>query len=253
MYKKIVNYWEEFRCYKLSDKVYGVGFAVIILYVVAMSVSIILFKSAYVNEIVKIFVSPSIYIFTFAVVLEYWPVILKLLKNKRFQWGLGILAILVYKFSEAYTDRFINHFVLNEPSYFPSAKSILTALYLPYSWLAVVSFFLALFVLFHWVFIPFERKSKVQYGGWKRIARFLGLLWVILYVAQAKFFFEDKNSLFTSVAEMVILYSEYYQKTHCQNVEQFELSAYLDRGYISIYDPHNMTFRTERCILDNED
>ncbi|MFH4454425.1 hypothetical protein WMQ31_10530 [Vibrio alginolyticus] len=104
-------------------------------------------------------------------------------------------------------------------------------------------------MLVHWIFYPFESKGAVQFGGWKRIARFLGLMWVMIYSAQAKFFFEDKESLFTTIAKVVVLYSEYHEKSHCKNVQENELSAYLDRGYISIYSKRDGKFRTEACIL----
>jgi hypothetical protein len=250
MIQKVVDFYKDFKEYSRSDQIYGLGFGLLILYVIVSFIAIIFFGKHDISGIAEFFSMPSIYIFTVAVLVEYWKPIKSLFSKKWFKWLIGGIAVLVYKYSEIHANLFINDFVENDPSYFSTASSILTVLYLPYSWLVVISLILSIFVFVHWIFIPQSENDKSPtYGGWTYFARFLGLFWVFLTFTQVKAHFENGESFYSALTKSVILQSEYFEKSHCTNATSNELSAYLDRGYISIYNPRSGKFRTESCNM----
>lgn len=189
-------------------------------------------------------------IFTLAATLEFWVPIKSLIEKTWFKWCIGVVSILVFKYSQVQSDNFINTLTGIDPSFLSFSSSVLTAIYLPYSWLIVVALILSLYMLIHWFFIPFERMSKKrQLDGWKYLARTLGVA-VIFYLAGNLIdFFEDPKSLVSTIAKYIVLGTEYFPKTHCQNVASHELSADIGNSYISIFDSNTNTFRTEACNL----
>ena len=251
MIQKVVVFYKEFKEYSRADQIYGLGFGLLILYFIVASVAILFFSQHDITGIAEFFSMPSIYIFTLAVLVEYWAPVKSLFNKKWFKWLIGGVAVLVYKYSEIHANLFINDFVENDPSYFSTASSILTVLYLPYSWLVVISLILSIFIFVHWVFIPNSKNTKTPtYGNGKYFARFLGLFWVFLTFSQVKAHFENGESFYSDLTKVVILQSEYFGKSHCRNVTKIEHSAYLDRGYISIYNPKTDKFRTELCDIN---
>jgi hypothetical protein len=241
---------EEFGDLETHDKIYKTGATAFFLYLAIGMVSLLFFKQAGKNIIAGFFSYIIGLIFTIAVAVEYWKQIQSLYKTLWFKWLMGGVAVLVYKYSELHADDFINEFTSNEPSYFQTGTSVLATLFLPYSWLLAISTFLTIFILFNWVFIPLEKKGeKKQLEGWKYLARALGLLVILVLAQKATNMFEKKDSIPTLIAKEVLLRTEYFEYSQCQNVNKGELSAYLDRGYISIFNPKSQKFRTEMCNL----
>jgi len=191
-------------------------------------------------------------IFTIAVTIEYWILIKKIFLQKWFQWFIGIIALIVYKFSETYANHFINNFVGIDPAFLPTASLVLSGIYLPYSWLLSISAFLTIFIFINWFFIPLEKNTdNKKLGNWKYMARFFGLMVVLIIVQKSIVFFQDEKSIFGDMSKQVILSTEYFKKSQCDNFSQFELSADIGRGYISIFNTNTQKFRTEKCIIKN--
>ena len=83
------------------------------------------------------------------------------------------------------------------------------------------------------------------------MARFFGLMVVLIIVQKSIVFFQDEKSIFGDISKQVILSTEYFKKSQCDNFSQFELSADIGRGYISIFNTNTQKFRTEKCIIKN--
>jgi hypothetical protein len=240
----------QFKGLALHDKFYKAGALSFGLYMILGIIALIIFKQVGIQIVANAFVFIILSVFTIAVAIEYWYQLEKLYSKKWFKWVLGGIAVLIYKYSELHAEDFINEFTLNEPSYFPTGSSVLATIFLPYSWLVAVSSFLTLFIFINWFFIPIERTTKQrQLEGWKYIARFIGLSVILLWAQKSTELFEDQESYAYLFAKHIVISTEYFEKTHCLNVQENELSAYLDRGHVSIFTPSNQSFRTEECDL----
>lgn len=222
------------------------------LYLLIGFILAIFFKKNGTDILANIFMYILLTIFTIAVIIEYWILIKKIFLQKWFQLFIGIIALIVYKFSETYANHFINNFVGIDPAFLPTASLILSGIYLPYSWLLSISAFLTIFIFFNWVFIPLEKNTNnKKLGNWKYMARFFGLMVVLIIVQKSIVFFQDEKSIFGDISKQVILSTEYFKKSQCDNLSQFELSADIGRGYISIFNTNTQKFRTEKCIIKN--
>ncbi len=240
----------EFEDLALYDKFYKAGAFSFGAYFAIGFIAFIFFNQTGMQIVANVFVYIILSVFTIAVVIEYWLQLAKLYSKDWFKWMLGGIALLIYKYSELHAEDFINEFTLNEPSYFPTGASVLATIFLPYSWLVAVSSFLTLFIFVNWFFIPIERReSKKQLDGWKYLARFMGLAVILIWAQKSTRMFEDKESYTYLFAKHIVISTEYFKNSHCLNVENNELSAYLDRGYISIFTPKTQSFRTEVCDL----
>ena len=237
----------------LHDKIYKIGALAFLLYFLIGFIAAIFFKQNGINIIAGIFMYILSTIFTIAVAIEYGTLIKKIFSFKWFQWLMGIIAVLVYKYSESYSNHFINSFVGIDPVFLPTATSVLSAIYLPYSWILSVSTFLTIFILIYWFFIPFEKKeNKKKLENWKYAARLIGLVVILVIFQKSIYFFKDEKSIFGSFSKHIIISTEYFNKSHCKNISKLELSADIGRGYISIFNINTQEFRTEKCILKNQ-
>lgn len=249
LYHKI---YSEFGGLAFHDKVYKTGGLAFILYLLIGFTLAIFFKQNNTDILAEIFMYILSTIFTIAVTIEYWTLIKKIFLQKWFQWFIGIIALLIYKFSETYANHFINNFVGVDPAFLPTASLILSTIYLPYSWLLSISAFLTIFIFINWIFIPFEKNTNnKELGNWKYMARFVGLLVILIVAQKSIFFFQDEKSIFGDISKQIILSTEYFKKSQCDNISQFELSADIGRGYVSIFNINSQKFRIEKCIIKN--
>ena len=147
-------------------------------------------------------------------------------------------------------QHFINNFTLNEPSYFPTASIALRAFFLPYTWLLLVYVILFGILILSMFIVPLKTRLETVASGWRYLERTIGFIVLISLLHKTTTFFEDESQLSFQIAKGIVLSSEYFKKTHCSNVKYGEYSAYLDRGYISIFNPTKETFRTEKCDVD---
>ena len=132
----------EFDGFELHDKWYKAGAMAFLLYFVVSCFLLLFFGQYSVKEAANLFVYVLYFIFTIAVVIEYWKKVISYYSKVWFKFLLAALSFIVYKYSELHADDFINEFTLNEPSYFPVASVLLTAMFLIYSWLLFVSIIL---------------------------------------------------------------------------------------------------------------
>ena len=252
---RIADKWSsEFGDLATHDKVYKAGSFVFLTYVVIGIFAILFFGQQSLNAIAEVFVFILAIIFATAVSIEYATLLKDLYSKRWFKWLLGILAVLVYKYSEAYANDFINDYVGIDPGLLSSASSVLATLFLPYSWLLAVYSLLSIYILiywfFFWLFVPFKSPSgKKQLGSWKYLARFFGLFFVFILIQRSTSMFENKDSIPVFFFKHIVLSTEYFQKSSCKNVSQGELVADIDNGYISIYNAKVGSFRTELCEL----
>lgn len=239
-----------FSGYSLHDKFYKAGLVSVFTYIGVCVVIMMVFGQEYIQSIIPIFIVIILSTCTIGVAVEAWFPI-KLLFNKTWvRWVLGVTSILVYKYAECQSDDFINRFTGIDPSLLPFSSSVLAALYLPYSWLVVTSFIFSLYVIFHWFFIPFESsKGERALDGSKYLMRVLGVMVIFLAVNNAVRFFENPESIASLVAGKVVLNTEYFPRSHCENVQPNEISADIGRGYISIFNKSTNVFHTEKCKL----
>ncbi|ACE83744.1 hypothetical protein [Cellvibrio japonicus] len=255
MYKKIKNIViekavSEFSGYALHDQFYKAGMASFWLYMAIATVTLISLGQEHVDIVVKVFVFIIMCTCTIGAALEFWAPIKSLFDKTWFKWGLGAISILVYKYSESQSDDFINQFTGIDPSLLPFSSSVLSVVYLPYSWLVTVSFVLSFYVIFHWFFIPFEKPSSERtLDGFKYAMRFMGLMVIFIVANNSVRFFEDPNSFASMLAKEIVLKTEYFPRSHCINVSDNQLSADIGRGYISVFDQNSGVFYTVQCDL----
>lgn len=240
----------EFSGYALHDKFYKAGMASFWTYMVMAILTLVIAGQEYFDILVKTFALIIVCTCTIGAAIEYWIKIKGLFEKTWFKWGLGVISILIYKYSESQSDDFINKFTGIDPAFLPTASSVLSAVYLPYSWLVSVSLFLSVYVLFHWLFIPFEKSDDNRpLEDYKYLMRFMGLMVIFIAANNLTRFFEDDESLVSLLAKEIIIRSEYFPKSHCNNISSNEISADIGRGYSSVFDPANSSFRTEKCEL----
>lgn len=240
----------EFSGYALHDKFYKAGMASFWIYLAIAILTLMIAGQEYSDVVVKTFALIIVCTCTIGAAVEYWIKIKELFEQTWFKWGLGGISILTYKYSESQSDDFINKFTGIDPSLLPTASSVLSAVYLPYSWLVSVSFLLSVYVLFHWFFIPFEKtEHKRSLEGYKYLMRSMGLMVIFIAANNLTKFFEDDESLASLLAKEIIIRTEYFPKSHCKNISQNEISADIGRGYSSIFNPESRNFRTEKCEI----
>lgn len=252
---RIADKWHsEFGDLATHDKVYKAGSYIFLAYVAIGIPAMIFFGQQSLNTIAGVFVFILEVIFATAVAIEYSTLLNDLYSKPWFKWLLGILAILVYRYSEAYANDFINDYVGVDPGLLASASSVLATLFLPYSWLLAVCSLLSIYILFYWffvwIFVPFKSPSdKKQLGSWKYLARFFGLFFVFIVIQRSASLFENKESIPVLFAKHIVLSTEFFKKSGCKNVSQGELVADIDNGNVSIYNAQTSSFRTEVCEL----
>lgn len=238
-----------FRGYLLHDKLYLIGFGVIISYLAVTMIALFIFKI----NITKTLETTCIYLSaptcTVAVVIEYWVPIKALFKNTGFRWFLAGVGVVALKFSEIRANVFINDFTDIDPGYLPVASSTLTTLFLLYAWSLVVSAFLGVFMFAQWVLSKFEApKGTRQPGDWKYLARLIGLLSIFVLISSAGRTFEVNDSLTARFARQLILATEYFKQTHCSNLGPDQLSASMADELISVYTPSSENFNVIKCM-----
>ncbi len=244
----------EFGGLAVHDKVYKFGAITFFIYLGIGVISILMFGQEGLNVVASIFTYGMTMIFAVAVSIEYSLLLKNLYTKSWFKWLLGVIAVLVYKYSDSCANDFINDFVEIDPGLLPTASSILAMLFLPYSWLLAVSSFLSIYILICWMFFPFEPQSgQRQLGQWKFLARFFGLFFVFIVIAKSAALFENKESFFSLFSKHVVLSTEYFKKSNCLNVSPGERVADIGNSYISIYNANSGKFRTELCRLESPD
>ncbi|WP_370084715.1 hypothetical protein [Neptunomonas phycophila] len=255
MYKKVKNIViekavSEFSGYALHDQFYKAGMASCWAYMAIAVITLLSFGQEYVDIVFKVFVFIIMCTCTIGAALEFWSPIKLLFEKTWFKWVLGALSILVYKYSESQSDDFINQFTGIDPSLLSFASSVLSAIYLPYSWLVTISLFLSFYVIFHWFFIPFEKTtSERTLDGFKYAMRFMGLMVIFIAANNSVRFFEDPDSFASMVAKEIVIKTEYFPKSHCKNVAANQLAADIGRGYISVFNRNSGSFHTDICDL----
>lgn len=240
----------KFYSLPIAEKTYIIGSMFFGLYVISAIPIIALGKKEWLDHSAKYFMFLVTASFTIATTIECLSSIKILLEKYWFKWFLGFLAVPVYLYSDIHGQQFINNFTLNEPSYFPSASTALAAFFLPYTWLLLVYVILFAVLLLSMFIVPLKNKLETAASGWSYFGRIIGFLVLITMLNKTTTFFEDKSQLSFQIAKGIVLNSEYFQNTHCSNVKDNEYSAYLDRGYISIFTPTKESFRTEKCDVD---
>ena len=255
MYKKFKNVVtekavSEFSGYALHDQFYKAGMASFWAYIAIAVITLLSFGEEHVDIVVRVFVFIIMCTCTIGAALEFWLPIKLLFKKTWFKWFLGVLSILVYRYSESQSDDFINQFTGIDPSLLSFASSVLSAIYLPYAWLVTISLFLSFYVIFHWFFIPFENPSSERtLDGFKYVMRFMGLMVIFIAANNLVRFFEDPDSFASMVAKEIVINTEYFPKSHCKNVGANQLSADIGSGYISIYNRNSGSFHTDICDI----
>jgi len=240
----------EFSDYALHDKFYKSGMVSFWIYMAIAILTLVIAGQEYLDIVVKAFGLIIVCTCTIGTAIEYWRKIKELFEKTWFKWALGVISILIYKYSESQSDDFINKYTGIDPAFLPTASSVLSAVYLPYSWLVSVSLFLSIYVIFHWLFIPFEKTGgKRPLENYKYIMRFMGLVVIFFAANNLTKFFEDDESLASLLAKEIIIRTEYFPKSHCINIASSEISADIGRGYSSIFSPENSSFRTGKCEI----
>lgn len=240
----------KFDSYSIHDKWYKIGAFSIVFYFFLLFIITIFFDKTYIQPLTDVFIFCISIIAGIAVALEYWKKIGYWYSKTWFKLIGGSISFLVYKYSELHADDFINNFTFNEPSYFPMGASILTTFFLLYSWLLMVSIILMSFSVYITAFNRIFRHSESE-DNLKPIVRFIGIIVIAMSALQTTKIFEDKDSILYTMATHLVINTEYFKNTHCQNIKDNELSAYLDRGYISMFSTETGIFRTEMCELGN--
>jgi len=243
--EKIVS---QFEGLTLHDKVYKAGAFVFGAYIVIAMVFGIFFGQVAINKIANIFVYFIATIFTIAVFIEYWFAIKPLIEKPWVKWfGAGV-GYLVYRYSEGKAADFVNEFTQLDPNKLPDALSLLAALFLPYSWLVLVSALLAVYVIAIWFIAPFNiKKDQQTVGEWKFIGRFIGIFTIFVIFQQLISAFDEKDSLIALISKETVLKTEYFKSTVCENIPKNSLVTDIGRGYISVFSPVYQDFKVVKC------
>lgn len=239
-----------FNGYATHDLVYKIGGVLTLFFVIIGFFINILLGFSSLQLVIQALIIIVGFIFTVAVLMEYSKPTIKLLTNNWVKLFLAAISIPIYKYSEMHADIFINKLTKIDPGLLPKASSMLATIFLPYSWLMVASILLASFIMFNWLFIPFEKTLTRKLGAGKYLARFWGLFTILLLTTKSIGLIDYSNPFINSLAKDITLSTEYFRNSHCVNINNGEFSAYLVDNYISIYNAKENTFRTEYCKID---
>lgn len=243
----------QFSGLPLHDVAYKSGAFILGAYLILGAVFGLLFgfESGFIQKLANIFVYFIATIFTVAVFIEYWHVLKPLFNKTWVKWIGAILAYLIFRYSEGKAEDFINEFTGVDPSSLPNASSLLAALFLPYSWGVFVAALLGLYIVVIWFFIPVQiNKDEKNIGGWKVIARIVGLITIYIILEQLISAFDEKGSLPALLAQETVLRTEYFQHSNCKGLPSSALVADLGGGNISVFIPQTVEFMVMRCEYD---
>jgi len=238
----------QFEGLVLHDRVYKVGAFAFGIYIVIGMICGVLFGQDAISKVANIFVYFIATIFTIAVFIEYWFAIKPLLEKTWVKWSGAGLGYLVYRYSEGKAADFVNEFTELDPNKLPDALSLLAALFLPYSWLVLVSAIIAAYLIVIWFIAPFNLKKDQQtVGEWKFIGRFVGVFTIFIILQQLISAFDEKDSLIALISKETVLRTEYFKSTACKNVPENSLVADIGRGYVSVFFPISQSFKVVKC------
>lgn len=237
-----------FDGYETHDKFYKLSAVLLMITFIVSFFQMLIFSDYYFDEVMS-FAYPAIALtISLGVAFEFWNSVKELLSKVWVRWIGGVVSFFIFKFAQAQSDDFINGFTGVDPSFLSFSSSVLTAIYLPYSWLVLVSVLISIYFFVHWVFLPFENESNSRrLDGWKYFARIMGVATIFIATNNVLKFYQDPKSVTSMIAEHIVITTEYFPRTHCKNVKSGELSADIGGGYVSVFDQNEKIFRTEIC------
>jgi hypothetical protein len=199
------------------------------------------------------------------------------------KYFLGVLVLFVTNTSVILARQEINYLVGLNPSFFPIATGVISSILVTLVWIYMVWFIFGLFFIINLLAIPlltvyeiFQirqivsivrnsvlyrflfRKRRLEFPSvsiWIFSARYIGSacgFFFILFTLYKCWQFED---LFHEKAKTILLYSEYFGKSHCSNLGLREYAAFIGDGRISIatIDGNgNITFQVKECRSDKQ-
>jgi hypothetical protein len=199
------------------------------------------------------------------------------------KYFLGALVLFVTNTSVILARQEINYLVGLNPSLFPIATGVISSILVTLVWIYMVWFIFGLFFIINLLAIPlltvyeiFQirqivsiarnsvlyrflfRKRRLEFPSvsiWIISARYIGSVcgfFFILFSLYKCWQFED---LFHEKAKTILLYSEYFRKSHCSNLGLREYVAVIGDGRISIatIDGNgNITFQVKECRSDKQ-
>ncbi len=235
----------------LHDKIYKLGAYAFGAYLAIAFAFGLFLGPNYINQIASIFFYFIATIFTCAVFVEYWFALKPVLEKTWVKWvGAGI-AYLVFRYSEGKAEDFVNGFTGIDPSALSSAVSLLTALFLPYSWVVLIAAILGVYVIFIWFFAPVQiSNDEKNLGGWKFLGRIIGLFTIFVILQQLITAFDKEDSIAVLIAKETTLRTEYFKEFSCKGIAKGSLVADIGRGYISVFTPNSMLFEVKKCEYD---
>ncbi|WP_020683664.1 hypothetical protein [Marinobacterium rhizophilum] len=239
----------KFPCSLIYEKMYRLGVIILIIAILLR----LLWEFYYILWAIDwslLLVLLSGALLSIATLIEYAYVVMKIYSSVLFRFVLAGLALFAYKLSEIFANDFVNEFVGVDPSYFPFATSVISFLFVPASWFLIVFFVIFILISIYWIIIFFEKRRDGETLKFINVlARFLGLFSLLMLISFSFEYVEEAENFYDQISGEILLETEYFSKTHCKNVNSGELSATLDRGYVSVYNKKEKTFITKECQI----
>lgn len=257
-YRKKEQLLQDFESDVLHDKIYRFGSYLFIIFGLVL---FIVPRLSITNDALNVFSYISyvfLTIFSIAVIIEYSVFIIKYYQ-KTWLKILGIfLGAFAYKVAVIHTDHIINNFTGIDPSFFPSAATVLITLSLIYIWLLISILIILILILISALILNIlslltSINKKLNFFHFLKLTgRLIGLFAIAMILESSIKKFNDKESLVESLSQNIIITTEYFAKSRCKELDDNsgELYAELPRGMVSVYNPTTQKFRVDKCKIN---
>ncbi len=275
-----INY--NYICFPIYDKFYRVGS--ILTFIFVLPLAFISYKHSkgilfslpndgsfiyYLNIIFTWFVVIS---FIFGYVFESLEKLEKFYNKYKdkavFKILVASLLFTVYSISEILISRFINENTDIDSKYFSDGKIVLKLFFIPYSWLllalvyTLIKFIITVLLGFYGDIKPIiksllklillqtnQPSLSVDFNIAKiNFTKQVKQLILILLISGSLLFFSIKDTFIQNIIKQVFIYSEYFDKTNCKNLQNINsLTSDIGGGSYSVYNKQSKTFTESKC------
>jgi len=248
---------QDFESDVLHDKIYRFGSYLLVIFGLILFIVPTLLITNDAHSAISYIQYFLLTIFSIAVIIEYSVFIIKYYHKT---W-LKILGIVVgafaYKVAVIHTDHIINNFTGIDPSFLPSAATVLITLSLIYIWLLISILIVSILIIVSALILNILSLSRTIdrkfnfFMFFKFAGKLIGLFAIAFILEFSIKKFNDKESLVESLSQNIIITTEYFEKSRCKAPDDNseELYAELPRGMVSIYNPTTQKFRVDKCKI----
>lgn len=190
---------------------------------------------------------------------------INMLKSNSFKIISALSAMPILVLTNINIDQFINEYTSLDPSLLPNAALALKMIFVPLSWLVIMTFVLfvlmikeqrkldlsehepSLFEIFSSQDMNSDDKKKHGFKYLKNYLRVIGIVGTIYFSMLIIENIKKDDGFLNLVAKVLILKTEYFKSSICADLNKYEYVADIGRGNVSVYDLESKTFKVKQC------